>query len=147
MKLGTDPFPIDMVKLMVKKVLVHTDQAKTTKGKNVIIFDELHTRMIKPHNPEIGVWKENVLRKPAKRAKPMMAVLIEKYQQQLEENWRYRVTRGIKQDRFFEARNWPDQLEPRRRFLSQLPRYSITQVLSVSSRIWFTCSIWPSVYG
>jgi hypothetical protein len=45
--------------------------------------------MIKPHNPEIGVWKENVLRKPAKRVKHMLAMLIEKYQWQLEEDRRY----------------------------------------------------------
>jgi hypothetical protein len=25
--------------------------------------------MIKPHNPEIGVWKESVWQKPAKRGK------------------------------------------------------------------------------
>jgi hypothetical protein len=61
MKLDTDPFPISMVELMDKKVLVHTDQAETTKGKNVVIFDELHNRMTKPHNLEIGMWNENVL--------------------------------------------------------------------------------------
>jgi hypothetical protein len=60
MKLDTDPFLVDMVELMGKKVLVRMDQAETTKGKNVVIFDELH-RMIKPHNPKIGMWKENVL--------------------------------------------------------------------------------------
>jgi hypothetical protein len=27
----------------------------------VVVFDELRNRMIKPHNPEIGMWKENVL--------------------------------------------------------------------------------------
>jgi hypothetical protein len=70
MKLNTDPFPIGMVELMNKRVLVRTDQVETTKGKNLVIFDELHNRMIKPHNPEIGVWKENVLRKPAKRLNP-----------------------------------------------------------------------------
>jgi hypothetical protein len=32
-----------------------------TKGKNVVISDERRNRMIKPHNLEIGVWKENVL--------------------------------------------------------------------------------------
>jgi hypothetical protein len=36
--------------------------------------------MIKLHNPENGVWKENVQRKPTKREKPMLAMLIEKYQ-------------------------------------------------------------------
>jgi bifunctional pyridoxal-dependent enzyme with beta-cystathionase and maltose regulon repressor activities len=30
--------------------------------------------MIKPHNPEIGVWKENVLQKLAKRVKLMSAM-------------------------------------------------------------------------
>jgi hypothetical protein len=91
------------------KVLVRMYQAKTTKGRNVLVSDELCNRMIKPHNLEIGMWKENVLWKPAKRVKPTSAMLMEKYQRQLEENRRYRVTRGIKWDRFFEARNWPDQ--------------------------------------
>jgi cytidylate kinase len=84
----TDPFPISMVELMNKKVLVRTDQTEMTKGKNVVVSDELHSWMIKPHNPEIGVWKENVLRKPAKRVKPTSAMLIEKYQRQLEEDRR-----------------------------------------------------------
>jgi hypothetical protein len=80
MKLNTDTFPVGMVELMDKKVLVHTNQAKTTKGKNVVIFNELRNRMIKPHNQEIGMWKENMLRKLAKRVKPTSAMLIEKYQ-------------------------------------------------------------------
>jgi hypothetical protein len=80
MKLDTDPFLV-----------------------GIVVSDELRNRMIKPHNPEIGMWKENVLWKPAKRVKLMSAMLIEKYQQQLEEDRRYRVTQGIKQDRFFEA--------------------------------------------
>jgi hypothetical protein len=79
MKLNTDPFPIGMVEIMDKKVLVRKDQAETTKGKNMVIFDELRNRMIKPHNPEIGMWKENVLRKPAKRVKSTLAMLIEKF--------------------------------------------------------------------
>jgi hypothetical protein len=74
----------------------------------VVISDDLHNRMIKPHNPEIGVWKENVQRMPAKRVKPMSAMLIEKYQQQLEEDRTYRVARGIKRDKFFEAWNRSD---------------------------------------
>jgi hypothetical protein len=80
MKLDIDLFPIGMVELMDKKVLVRTDQAKTTKGENVVVFDELRNRMIKPHNPKIVVWKENMLQKPAKRVKPTSAMLIEKYQ-------------------------------------------------------------------
>jgi hypothetical protein len=80
MKLHTDPFPIGMVEFMDKKVLVRTDQAEMTKGKNVVISIELCNRMIKPHVLEIGVWKENMLQKPAKKVKPMSAMLIEKYQ-------------------------------------------------------------------
>ncbi len=69
-----------MVELMDKKVLVRADQTETTKGKNMVIPDELHNWMNKPHNLEIGMWKKNVLQKPAKRVKPMSAMLIEKYQ-------------------------------------------------------------------
>jgi hypothetical protein len=85
-KLDMAPFPVAMVKLMNKKVFVHTDQAETTKGKNVVIFDELRNKMIKPHNLEIGVWKQNVPWKPARRVKPPLAMLIEKHQQQFEED-------------------------------------------------------------
>jgi hypothetical protein len=92
MNLDIDPFPVDMVELMNKKVLVHTDQAETTKGKYVVIFNELRNRMINPHNPEIGVLKENVLQEPAKRVKRTSAMLIEKYQWQMEEDRKYRVT-------------------------------------------------------
>jgi hypothetical protein len=46
----------------------------------VVISIELRNRMIKPHVLEIGVWKENMLQKPAKKVKPMSAMLIEKYQ-------------------------------------------------------------------
>jgi hypothetical protein len=113
MKLDIDSFPIGMVELMDKKVLVRMDQAEMTKGKNVVVSDELRNRMIKPHNSKIGMWKENVLHKPAKRVKPTLVMLIEKYQWQLEEDWKYRVNRGIKQARFFEAWNWPDQQGPR----------------------------------
>jgi hypothetical protein len=86
MKLDIDPFPVGMVELLDKKILVRTDQAEMTKGKNVVVSDELCNRMIKPHNIEVGMWKENVLQKPAKRVKPTSAMLIEKYQQQLEED-------------------------------------------------------------
>jgi hypothetical protein len=112
MKLDTDPFLVSMVELMDKKILLCTDQAEMTKGKNVDISDELCNRMIKPHNPEIGVWKENVLQKLAKRVKPTSSMLIEKYQQLLEEDLRYWVTRGIKWDSFFKAQNRLDQWEP-----------------------------------
>jgi hypothetical protein len=96
MKLDTDPFPVGMVELMDKMVLVRTDQAETTKGRNVVISDELRNRMIKPNNPEIGVWKENVLQRPAKSVKSTSAMLMEKYQWQLEEDWKSWVIQGIK---------------------------------------------------
>jgi hypothetical protein len=98
MKLDMDPFPVGMVELMDKKVLVCIDQVEMTKGKNMVVSDEQRNRMIKPHNPENGVWMENVMWKSARRVKPMSAMLIEKYQRQLEEDRRYRVTRGIKWD-------------------------------------------------
>jgi hypothetical protein len=60
MTLNMDLFPVGMVELEHKKIWVHTDQAETTKGKNVVISDDLHNRMVKPHNSEIGVWKKNV---------------------------------------------------------------------------------------
>jgi hypothetical protein len=66
-KLDTDPFPVGMVELELKKILVCTDQAKTIKGKNMIVSDDLRNQMIKPHNSEVGVWKENVQRKSAEK--------------------------------------------------------------------------------
>jgi hypothetical protein len=58
----------------------------------VVVSDELCNWVIKPHNPKIGVRKENMLQKLAKRVKPTSAMLIEIYQQQLEEGWKYQVT-------------------------------------------------------
>jgi hypothetical protein len=100
MKLDTDSFPVGMVELEQKKILVCTDQAETTKGRNVVVYNDLCYRMIMPHNPKVGMWK----------VKLTSAMLIEKYQRQLEEDRRYRVARGIKRDRFFEAWNRLDLL-------------------------------------
>jgi hypothetical protein len=60
MKLDTDPFPVGMVELEQKKILVRTDQVETTKGRNVVVSNDLRNRMIKPHNLEVGMWMENV---------------------------------------------------------------------------------------
>jgi hypothetical protein len=60
MKLDVDPCPMNTINFEQKKILVHSDQAETTKGKNVIVSDELRSRMIKPHSLEVGVWKQNV---------------------------------------------------------------------------------------
>jgi cytidylate kinase len=91
MKLDTDPFSISMDEIEHKNMLVRIDQAEMTKGKNVVVSNDLHNWMIKPHNPEIGMWKENMQRKPAKRVKHTSSMLIEKYQRQLDENRRYRI--------------------------------------------------------
>jgi hypothetical protein len=37
MKLDTDPSPIGMVEIKHKKILVRTDQAEKTMGKNVVV--------------------------------------------------------------------------------------------------------------
>jgi hypothetical protein len=39
-KLHMDPFPVSMVELELMKILVRTDQAKTTEGKNMIVSDD-----------------------------------------------------------------------------------------------------------
>jgi hypothetical protein len=57
MKLDMNMFPIGTVELMDKKILVHMGQAQMTKGKNVVLSNELCDWMIKPHNPKIGMWK------------------------------------------------------------------------------------------
>jgi hypothetical protein len=48
MKLDTGPFPIGMVELMDKKILVRTDQVEMTRGKNVVVSHKLRNQMIKP---------------------------------------------------------------------------------------------------
>jgi hypothetical protein len=53
MKVDIDPFPVGMVEIKHKKILVHTDQAEMTKGKNVVVSNDLRNRMIKPHNQKM----------------------------------------------------------------------------------------------
>jgi hypothetical protein len=48
MKLDVDLFPVDMIEYGEKKILVQTDQARTTEGKNMIVLNELRNKMIKP---------------------------------------------------------------------------------------------------
>jgi hypothetical protein len=45
----------------------------------VVVSNELSGRMIKPQNPEVGTWKENVNRRPVRKIKPTSDMLIEKY--------------------------------------------------------------------
>jgi hypothetical protein len=79
MKFDVDLFSIYMINFEEKMILVRTDQAKTTEGKNVLVFDDLRIRMIKPWNPEVGVRKENVQRKKHLEWKPTSSFLMEKY--------------------------------------------------------------------
>jgi hypothetical protein len=98
MKLDVDPFPVNTVVFVEKEVLVRTDQASTTKGKNVIVSDELRNQMIKPRSPEVVVWKENTVRKPAWKVKPTSSMLINKYMRR--QQWRAsRQVNGIKRTR------------------------------------------------
>jgi hypothetical protein len=79
MKLDVDPFLVGMINFEEKRVLVCTSQADTTKGKGVVVSDELKIRITKTRNPDTGVWKENTLRKSYKRWKPTSGFLMEKY--------------------------------------------------------------------
>jgi hypothetical protein len=79
MKLDTDLFPVSVIEFEHKKVLVCIDQAATTRGKNIVVSDDLRNKMIKPQSPEVGVWRENTSRKPTWRVKPTSSMLIEKY--------------------------------------------------------------------
>jgi hypothetical protein len=64
MKLDLDPIPVAMINFEEKKVLVWTDQAGSTKGKRVVVSDELRARMVKPKSLKPRVWKRNGQRKP-----------------------------------------------------------------------------------
>jgi hypothetical protein len=61
MKLNKDPFLVNMnlVELDGKKVLVRPSQVESTKGKEVIIGEELPMRMIKEKSLKDGQWKKN----------------------------------------------------------------------------------------
>ena len=78
MKLDSDPFPINMVELESKKMLIRSDQTESAREKNVV-DNSAPPRMIKPKNPEIGVWKVNGGRRQAPRPKPIVSMLLEKY--------------------------------------------------------------------
>jgi hypothetical protein len=81
MKLDKDPFSANMntVELDGKKALVQPYQAKSTKGKEVIIGEERHPRMIRPKNLEIGQWKKNKRSKTRSHPKVTFDVLMDKY--------------------------------------------------------------------
>jgi hypothetical protein len=81
MKVDIDPFPVGIIELGEKKVLVRTDHARTTAGKNVIMLDELMNQMIKSWSLEARLWKENVGWRPVHKIRSTSSMLIEKYSQ------------------------------------------------------------------
>jgi hypothetical protein len=80
MKLDNDPFPtnMNMVKLNGKNVLVQPSQAKSTKGKEIIIGEERSSRMIKPKSPKDGQWQKNERIKPQSCPKATFDILMAK---------------------------------------------------------------------
>jgi hypothetical protein len=100
MKLDTDPFPanINMINFEEVKVLMHSRQADSTRGKNVIASDEPRARMIKPKIPEPGMWNLNQRRWTRPRVKPTSAMLLEKYTEQQKKNV-FQWLGGVKRER------------------------------------------------
>jgi len=86
MKLDSDPFPINMIDFENKKVLIRSDQAESLKGKNVIVDNRAAPRMIKPKNPEEGVWKVNEGKKQVPKLRPTVKHLLDKYVSQKANN-------------------------------------------------------------
>jgi hypothetical protein len=58
MKFDKDPFlmNMNMVELNRKKVMVRPSQAKSTKGKEVVLGEERSPRMIKPKSLKDNQW-------------------------------------------------------------------------------------------
>jgi hypothetical protein len=79
-KVNINPFPIDAIDFENKKILIRSDQAESTKEKNVFIDDNAAPRMIKPKSPEIGVQKvDERKRKSAPMVMPTVKQLLDKY--------------------------------------------------------------------
>jgi hypothetical protein len=81
MKLNKDTFPtnMNMVELDGKKVLIQPSQAKSTKGKEVIIWEERPPRMIKPKSLKDGQWQKNEGSKLQRCPKATFDILMAKY--------------------------------------------------------------------
>jgi hypothetical protein len=56
MQVDNDPFSVSAIDLQDAKVLVQPEQAKSTKGKNVIIGEE------RPKSYEDKIWSRKVVR-------------------------------------------------------------------------------------
>jgi hypothetical protein len=83
MKLDKDSFStnMNMVELDGKTVLVWPSQAKSTKGKEVVIVEEQPPRMIKPKSPKDGQWQKNEVSMPQRRPKATFDILMAKYKE------------------------------------------------------------------
>jgi hypothetical protein len=83
MKLDKSMFPMNMnmVELKEKKVMVRPSQTKSTKEKEVVIWEESQLRMIKPKSPKTGQWKKNEKNKPQSRPKAIFDILMPKYKE------------------------------------------------------------------
>lgn len=88
MKLDSDPFPVNVIVFANKKMLIRSHQTESAEGKNVVVHDSVPPRMIKPKNPEVGVWKVNKGKKPVlkPRPRPTFKQLLEKYTSQKNTN-------------------------------------------------------------
>jgi hypothetical protein len=79
-KLDTDPFSTNVIDFTNKKMLIRSDQTRSAKGKNVIIDDNAHPRMIKQKSAEAGLWKINERnRQSAPIPKRTIKKLLDKY--------------------------------------------------------------------
>jgi hypothetical protein len=83
MKLDKDPFSLNMnmIELKGKKVLIQPSQAKTTKGKELVIGEERPPRMIKPKSSNDGQSQKNEGDKPQCRPNATFNILLAKYKE------------------------------------------------------------------
>jgi hypothetical protein len=91
---------------------VWIDQTATTAGKNVVVFEDLRIRMMKPRQPEVVVWKKKVWRKCRSEWRMTSSFLIEKYAR---ERWEsvFTCLGGYKQGRQPEmGRHYNSSLQP-----------------------------------
>ncbi len=110
MKLDSDPFTVNVIEFANKKMLIQSHQTESAEGKNVVVHDSVPPRMIKPKNPEVGVWKVNKGKKPVlkPRPRPTFKQLLEKYTSQKNTNVFSRLG-GAKRPRSPPGHNYGDQ--------------------------------------
>jgi hypothetical protein len=83
MKLDKDPFStsMNMVELDGKRVLVLPSQAKSTKGKEIVIGEEWPPRMIKPKSLKDDQWQKNEGSKSQRCPKATFDIFMAKYKE------------------------------------------------------------------